>query len=110
MIFNVCPAAITRAPADRLWELLIDPARFEEWQQGVRLVSATPPGKLTPGQHIVLSAPFLARWLRFTFDIGEIDPNRQWIDLVARFPFGIVNREHITLTPAGAGETTVRFN
>jgi len=109
VIVNVCPAASTSAPADRLWQLLTDPERFEEWQ-GVKLVSATPAGKLEPGQHIVLSAPHLGRWLRFTFDIVDIDPNRQWIDLVARFPFAIVNHEHITLSPAAAGGTIVRFD
>ena len=109
MIVNVCPARVTRAPYDRLWELLTNPERFEEWQ-GAKLVSAEPPGSLSTGQHIVLSAPFLGRWPRFTFDIGDIDPNRQWIDLIARFPFGIVNRERITLTPTAEGATFVRFN
>ena len=109
MIVNVCPAGITRAPEDRLWELLTTPELFEEWQ-GAKLVSATPPGALTPGQHVVLSSSFLGRWLRFTFEIGGIDPNRQWIDLTARFPFGIVNHERITLTPTNDGATLVRFN
>jgi uncharacterized protein YndB with AHSA1/START domain len=109
VIVNVCPAGVTRAPVERLWELLTTPERFEEWQ-GARLVSAVPPGALSTGQHIVLSAPFLAQWFRFTFDIGDIDPNRQFIDLTARFPFGIVNRERITLTPTTGGATLVRFN
>ena len=106
---NVCPARVTSAPVDRIWELITTPERFEEWQ-GAKLVSAVPPGALSPGQHIVLAAPFLGRWLRFTFDIGQIDPDRQWEDLTARFPFGIVNREHITVTPTGDGGTLVRFN
>ncbi len=109
MTMNVCPARVTRAPAERVWELLTTPERFEEWQ-GAKLVSAVPPGRLSRGQHIALSAPFPARWLRFTFDIGDIDPNRQWIDPTARFPFGIVNHEHVTLTPTGDGGTLVRFN
>jgi uncharacterized protein YndB with AHSA1/START domain len=109
VVVNVCPARTTRAPADRLWELLTTPERFEEWQ-GAKLVSALPPGPLSRGQHIVLSAPFLGRWFRFTFDIGDIDPNREWLDLTARFPFGIVNHERITLTPTGGGATLVRFN
>ena len=109
MIVNVCPAAMTKAPPDRVWELLTTPERFQEWQ-GARLVSAIPPGPLSAGQLITLSAPAFGRWLRFTFEIGGVDPNRQWIDLTARFPFGIVNREHITLAPAGAGGTLVRFN
>ena len=109
MIVNVCPAGVAKAPADRVWELLTTPERFEEWQ-GARLVSAVPPGPLAPGQLITLAAPVLGRWLRFTFEIGGVDPGRQWIDLTARFPFGIVNREHITLAPAGADGTLVRFN
>lgn len=109
MVVTVCPADVAKAPADRVWELLTTPERFPEWQ-GARLVSAIPPGPLTAGQVITLSAPVLGRWLRFTFDIGGVDPNRQWIDLIARFPFGIVNREHITLTATGASETLVRFN
>ncbi|HET9410837.1 MAG TPA: hypothetical protein VFO75_03030 [Candidatus Dormibacteraeota bacterium] len=110
MVVNVCPAGVAKAPTDRIWELLTTPERFEEWQGGARLVSAVPPGPLTAGQLITLSAPVFGRWLRFTFDIGGVDPNRQWIDLTARFPLGIVNREHITLTPSAAGGTLVRFN
>ena len=109
MIVNVCPARVTRAPADRLWQLLTTPELFEEWQ-GAKLVPAMPPGPLSSGQHIVLSARAFGRWLRFTFDIGDIGPGRQWLELTARFPFGIINHEHITLTPTGDGGTLVRLN
>ena len=105
----MCPARVTGAPVDRIWELLTTPERFEEWQDA-KLVAALPPGALASGQHIVMAAPFLGRIFRFTFDIGEIDPNRQWLDLTARFPFGIVNQEHITLTPTPEGGVLVRFN
>lgn len=108
MIVNVCPAGVSKVPPDKVWSVIVDFARWHEWTDAV-VAAVEPPGPAQPGQVVHLHAPRL-RFLRFTIDIGDIDPNRRWIDLVARFPFGIENHEHLTLTETDGGGTLVRFN
>jgi ligand-binding SRPBCC domain-containing protein len=48
-------------------------------------------------------------WL-FSIDVGDVDPQHRWIDLVVHLPFGIQNYEHLTLTETREGGTLVRFN
>ncbi len=108
MLVNVCPAADTKAPPDRVWSAIASIERWPEWT-GAAVLSVEPPGPMQPGQHIRLGAPTL-RFLQFTIDISDIDPQHRWIDLVARFPFGIDNYEHLTLTETQEGGTLVRFN
>jgi len=83
--------------------------RYSDWTDA-RFVSAIPPGPATRGQVVLFAAPFLGRALRFTITIQDLDPNRRWIDMLARFPFGIDNHEHLTLTETREGGTLVRFN
>ena len=108
MIVNVCPAATTSASPDAVWEVIASFDRWREWTDAV-VASVEPAGPIQPGQHVRLHAPRLT-FLKFTIDVGDIDPQRRWIDLVARFPFGIVNYEHLTLTETEGGGTLVRFN
>src|SRR5450759_859797 len=51
MVVNVCPAATTSAPPDRVWRVLTTPERFSEWNDA-SFVSAKPPGGVKPGQTI----------------------------------------------------------
>ncbi|HKV87831.1 MAG TPA: SRPBCC family protein [Candidatus Dormibacteraeota bacterium] len=108
MIVNVCPAATTTATPERVWNVIADIDRWRDWT-GAVVLSVAPPGAMRPGQVVTLGAPRL-RFLKFTIDVGELDPAHRWIDLVARFPFGIVNHEHLTLAETEAGGTLIRFN
>ena len=108
MIVNVCPAATTSASPDLVWKVITDLDRWREWTDAV-VAEAEPLGAVQPGQHVRLHAPRL-NFLKFTIDIGDIDPQHRWIELVARFPFGIVNYERLTLTETEEGGTLVRFN
>ena len=109
MIVNVCPAGVARAEPDRVWKLLTTPESFEAWQ-GARFVSARPPGPAATGQRVELAAPALGRRWPVVIDVGGVDPNRRWIDLTVRLPFGIVNHEHVTLAETPEGATLVRLN
>ena len=109
MVVNVCPAAVTSASADQVWQILIAPERFGEWTDA-DFVSADPAGPAAPGQVIHLGASGLGRVWPLTMDIGDMDPSRRWIDMVVRLPFAIRVDEHITLTPTPEGGTLVRFN
>ncbi len=109
MVVNVCPAAVTPTSPDRIWKVLTTPERFGEWLDA-RFVSADPPGPAKPGQTIHLSAPSLGRHWPVTIEVRDTDPQRRWIDLLVRLPFGIDNHEHVTLTETKDGGTLVRFN
>lgn len=109
MIVNVCPAGTTSAPADCVWAVLTTPERFEEWQDA-KFVSADPPGGVKPGQTIHLKALGLGRSWPVSIEVGDIDQQHRWIDLLVRLPFGIDNHERVTLTQTEAGGTLVRFN
>jgi uncharacterized protein YndB with AHSA1/START domain len=109
VVVNVCPAAVTSAPPDRIWEVLTTPERFGEWLDA-SFVSASPPGPARPGQTIRLSAPSLGRRWPVSIDVVGVDPQSRWIDLLAHLPFGIDNHERVTLTETKEGGTLVRFN
>lgn len=109
MIVNVCPAAISKAPPDRIWSVLTDPEHVHEWNDA-SYVSADPPGMMTPGQVIHLTAPGFGRKWPVRFDVRDVDPQNRWLDVVVHLPLGITNHEHITLTATKEGGTLVRFN
>ena len=109
MIVNVCPGAVTSASPDRLWQVITDNERLGEWSDAV-FVSANPPGRATTGQVVQLQTRGLGRTWPVTIEIGAIDPDRRWIDMLVRLPLGLENHEHITLTPTPEGGTLIRFN
>jgi ligand-binding SRPBCC domain-containing protein len=109
VIVNVCPAAVTSAPPDRVWRVLTTLERFGDWNDAT-FVSADPPGPIERGQVIHLTAPALGRKWPVTIEVGEFDPNKRWIDLLVSLPFGVHNHERVTLTQTDAGGTLVRFN
>jgi uncharacterized protein YndB with AHSA1/START domain len=109
MIVNVCPAAVTPASPDRVWQVLTASERFSEWNDAT-YVSSEPPGPMAPGQTIHLTAPGFGRKWPVTIEVRDMDPQRRWIDLWVNLPLGLVNHEHITLTATEAGGTLVRFN
>ena len=109
MIVNVCPAAVSSAPPDRIWSVLTVPERVHEWNDAIYL-GAEPPGPMTPGQVIHLVAPGFGRRWPVRFDVRDVDRGKRWVDVDIYLPLGIVNHERITLTETPAGGTLVRFN
>jgi hypothetical protein len=109
VIVNVCPAAVTTASPERVWQVITNLERDEEWLD-VKVVSAQPPGVMTPGQIIKLGGPVLGLKFYLTMEVGDTDPQRRWVDLLVRLPLGIENHEHLTLTPTDEGGTLIRFN
>ena len=109
MIVNVCPAAVTKAPPDRIWSVLTDPERVHEWNDA-SYVSADPTGPMTAGQVINLAAPGFGRNWPVRFDVRDADPQKRWLDVLVHLPLGVVNHERITLTETKEGGTLVRFN
>jgi ligand-binding SRPBCC domain-containing protein len=109
VIVNVCPAAVSSAPLEKIWSVLTTPEQFGEWQDA-RLISAEPPGPVQAGQLIHLKAAGFGREWAVRIDVRGLDPRHRWLDLVVHLPFGIDNHEHVTLTETKEGGTLVRFN
>ena len=109
MIVNVCPAATSKAPPDRFWEILAATDLLGEWTDA-EFLSAEPPGAAQPGQLVHLVAPGFGRKWPVRIDVVAMDAQHRWIDYVAHLPFGVDNHEHLTLTQAPEGGTLIRFN
>ena len=109
MIVNVCPAATSKAPPDRFWEILIDPKAYELWADA-RLLSSEPPGPVRAGTVLRMMAPGFGREWPVRLEVPGLDSNRRWIDIVVHLPLGIVNQEHLTLAERPDGGTLIRFN
>ena len=109
MIVNVCPAATSKAPPDRFWEILAATNLLGEWTDA-EFVSAEPPGAAQPGQVVHLVAPGFGRKWPVRIDVVAMDLQHRWIDYVAHLPFGVDNHEHLTLTQTPEGGTLIRFN
>jgi ligand-binding SRPBCC domain-containing protein len=109
MLVNVCPAAVTKAPPDRVWKVIEATERFGEWTDAA-VVSVEPPGVARPGQVVRMGGRALGRNWVFSIDVGDVDPQHRWMDLVVHLPFGIENHEHLTLTETNEGGTLIRFN
>ncbi|OLD07020.1 MAG: hypothetical protein E6I11_16520 [Chloroflexi bacterium] len=109
MIVNVCPAALTSTPPDRVWSVLDTPERFTEWS-GARFVSAEPAGRVRPGQVMNLVARGLGREWPVRMNVRDVDPEHRWLDVVVHLPLGVANYERVTLTETKEGGTLVRFN
>lgn len=109
VIVNVCPSGVANAPPEAVWRVLTDPQRYGDWM-GVDVVNVHPPGAASPGQHIDLAARAFGRRWQMTIDIGQIDPDHRWIDMLVKLPFDIVNRERVSLSSMDGERTLVRFN
>jgi hypothetical protein len=109
MIVNICPTATTNAPLEAVWHVLVDTQHYGDWIDA-EVVSVDPRGPACSGQRIELASRALGRRWHASIEIGRMDHDRRWIEMVARTPFGVVNREHVTLTAVDGGRTLVRFN
>jgi hypothetical protein len=107
MAISVCPGDEVNASVDAVWALLDDPARFDVWWDA-RMLEATPPGLLTPGQHIVARAKgaFPARVL---CDVVAVDPAKHRIQMTVRLPFGIVDHFTVIMAATDPARCFVRF-
>ena len=109
MIVNGCPAAVTSASPERVWQVVTDSEHLGDWTDAT-VVKVVPRGRAQPGQVVSLTARGFGRVWPVTIEVGEIDAGHRWIDFLARLPLGIDNHEHLTLTEQPEGGTLVRFN
>src|SRR5579871_6359166 len=76
MTISVCPTAVCLAPADRVWPLLADPARYDEWCDA-HAEHVEPPGLVQPGQQMDMRTPARGRWIKLRFVVEAVDAARR---------------------------------
>ena len=107
MAISVCPADEIDAPVAVVWSLVDRPERFDAWWDA-RVIDATPPGPMAPGQHVVARArgAFPAR---ITFDVVAVDAAQHRLELVARLPFHVIDHMTIVIQEIARDRSLVRF-
>jgi hypothetical protein len=98
-----CPTDIVRAPAERVWERLIDPALLG-WVDA-RMIEA-PERRLVVGDRVVFVASL---GLRVSWVVMGMEPLRS-LDLDIRLPFGMANRQTTVISPIDAESCRLTFN
>jgi len=107
MALSTCPIAAVRAPAERVWNLLSEPANYAQWWDA-QTRAITPAGSTQPGQRIKAQTTALGRQWNVNITVEHIDHARRVIDLTTRLPFGITVHNHITCV--GLDATTCRVS
>jgi len=100
---EVCPTEVIQAPAERIWRLLLDPRELAQWS-GTKLVQG-PPRPARAGDVLL----FRVGAFQIRFEVLDAEPPHS-ARLCVRLPFGVVNHEHVQITPLGSGTCRVTFN
>ena len=108
MSISVCPVALTRAPVERVWSLLIDPHAYGTWSDA-RVKRVAPEGRAHVGQEILLGAPKRRPVFAVRFLVESVDEMNHILVLDAAFPFGLRLRTRIVVTAIDASATRVQY-
>lgn len=108
MSLTVCPAALVAAPVECVWELLAEPALFDEWWDA-HTDRIVPEGKAVPGQVLYAKTAALGRKWDVTLRVEAVRPEKHQIQLLATLPFGIVNDLTIACAPLDAVSCRVQY-
>ena len=108
MALNVCPIATVNAPAERVWRLLAEPARYADWWEAETL-AIEPPGPAQAGQRIEAQTRARGRALPVRIRVEAVDTTRRQLKLTTRLPFGITVLNTITCAALADGRASVSF-
>ena len=108
MSVSVCPAADVAASVEMVWANLVQWERYAGWAD-VRVERIEPEGPANAGQTITFTGNALARILRFTFKIEQVDAARHQISGHVFFPFGLQQKSHISCQPIDATNCRVQY-
>ena len=108
MGFTVCPAAVVAAPVECVWELLAEPALYDQWWDA-RMERIVPDGKAAPGQMLYGKTAALGRKWDVTLRVEQVNPEKHQIQLHVTLPLGTINHATITGTAIDATSSRVAF-
>ena len=86
MTLNVCPADTVRAPVERVWELLMQPADYGNFWD-LRVERVEPEGRAVVGQKFVGWSRALCRRWEISGEIQEVNAERHQILFRLFLPF-----------------------
>src|SRR4051794_34495980 len=98
MSLNVCPAAVVAAPVEYVWDLISNPAHYEEWADA-RVERIVPEGPATPGQVLYATTRGLGKRWSITFTVTAIDPDKHRIQMDVALPLGLQLHQTTICTP-----------
>ena len=105
-MLEVCPTAVVRAPARRVWDLITRPPEIARWSD-TRLIAA-PGRELQSGDRLVVGAG-IGHCLEVVFEVGQLlRPHR--VAFRIALPFGVTNDEMIEITRIDDESCRVTFN
>lgn len=106
MEVQVCPIETIEAPAESVWQLVVNLARFQEWTDAK--VVKPPARPLRAGDRFQAVTGF-ANLFRVSFDVLEVKkPSTFALDV--HLPFGLVNHEVLEIAPLAPERCRVIFN
>ena len=108
MGFTLCPSAVVEAPVESVWELLSEPALYQEWSD-IRTDRIVPEGKASPGQVLYGKTSGLGRTWDVTIRVERVNPEKHRVQLLATLPLGVVNHVTITGTPIDSASCRVQY-
>ena len=108
MSFSACPIATIRAPIDKVWDLLADPAQYAAWWD-LRTVSIRPPGPAQPEQEVKAVGHAFRRDWAVRVVVQNVQPAKHQLDLVTQLPLGITVYNHIGCAAIDPRHTRVSF-
>jgi|SRR5271157_4596001 len=108
MSFSTCPIATVDAPAEQVWRLLADPARYALWWDA-QTRSIIPEGPAQSGQQIFAQTVARAKRWDVHIAIQAVTPEKYQLDLVTCLPLGITVLNHIACTALDSQHTRVSF-
>lgn len=109
MTYASCPTAVLDAPAEIVWQLLMEPARWGEFYD-VRITKVDPPGPAVIGQKIYGESRLWFLRFRLKFECIRIDAVQGLLRLAVQLPFGIFVREEMDCTPLSPRQCRVTYH
>ena len=104
---EVSASAAVSAPPERVWELLSDTARYEDWVEGTDEVTRTD-GPAQPGSTYDEVNPILGPWkAKSHWTVTEFDAPRRQVHRGEGFPLTRSFEVIMELAPSGEGASEV---
>ena len=108
MSVTVCPVAIVAAPVETVWELLANPAQFDEWADG-KIQWIEPEGPTTPDQRFCIKSRALGRSWSALFTVKEVNQDKHVLQMDVAFPLGMALHQRLMCTPIDATSCRVQY-